>query len=153
MNRKIALILGSVAIIGLVAVAGWYFLPFSTNNNQAVREEAWGVFERYIAFAKARDIEGVKSLSHSVSEACADPEREADCLVLIDSVATIGDIFQKDEFSNVVSNKSEVLLHSAAPSIAIIHFIRSSEGELKISAIRTCREAKPGDCDGQISLD
>lgn len=131
-----------------------FSLPWLTSSdyNTALTDEAWGVFERYIAFAKARDLDGVRSLSHTTSEACADPARQEECMGLVDSVAAVGSLFKREDFKKTVSSNMEVLIHTDGPEIVILHFIRNDEGELKVAGIRTCKEIVSGDCAESISL-
>ena len=61
------------------------------DNNKKTAEEAWTILQNYSEFARAHNLEGVRSLSHQTSEICNDPARIEECELLMDNIAFIID--------------------------------------------------------------
>lgn len=125
-------------------------LPF-TNKVPSLSDSftvtaAWSAFQDYLKFAKAHDLEGVRSLSYQVSETCSNPEKTTDCYALMDSVYWIASEFKLADFTNVFADDKQIILTTdymttsgdTDPTKVVIYFVKSEAGEPKVLGIRFC---------------
>lgn len=114
---------------------------------------AWAVFQDYLKFAKAHDIEGIKSLSYKLSETCSNPAGVEECKVLMDSVHEIARGFKFEDFKNIAHDDKQIIMSTdylklfeeADPAKTVLYFIKSENGEPKVLGIRFCYGAETDD--------
>ncbi len=151
-----------IAIAAAVAVVGIFFygkelnLPLlenfklSTTPADPVAEAAWDTFDQYRKYAAAGNLEGVKSLSHQVSETCSNPASLAECNRLMASVAEFTKDLRREDFQSVYyDGKQIVLVSDPAPTVdgnaliqVILFFTRTDAGEPKVLGMRFCFKGK-----------
>ncbi|MEK7135207.1 MAG: hypothetical protein AAB780_00680 [Patescibacteria group bacterium] len=131
-------------------------LPFSSKvpnlNDSFNVTAAWSTFQDYLKFAKAHDLEGVKSLSYQVSEACSNPEKITECERLMDSVSQIGAEFKLEDFKSVfyddkqiiMSTDHMVIMEGLDKTKIVLFFVKSDVGEPKVLGIRLCFGGESG---------
>lgn len=73
-------------------------------------DNAWKVFQEFLLKAQAKDIDGVRLLTYKQSEACADLEREEECLARMDTVYELGKDLRKQDFIHIWEDKSQIIL-------------------------------------------
>ena len=131
------------------------FTSTADTDTNLETDEAWQVFENYLEFARAHNLDGVKSLSYQISATCQDLAREAECLTLMDSVYAFGNALKKEDFSHVNYDNRQVILFTDAPNVAILYFTRDEKGVLKILGLRFCFEDEnaPGSCARNVARD
>ena len=113
-------------------------------------ERAWTVFEQYRTFAQEKNLEGVKSLSHQVSETCANQATRAECEVLMYNVVVFTQDFHKEDFNNVFFDERQIVMFTDPTETAeggslaqvILFFTRTNTGEPKVLGIRFCFRMK-----------
>jgi len=137
-----------------LGVSGGATIPNLTDSFNTTA--AWGVFQEYLKFAKAHDIEGLKSLTYQLSDTCANPDKRAECLVLVDSVYSIASDFKLEDFKNVFYDDKQIILTTdymrlyddADDTKVVLYFVRSTEGEPKVLGIRFCygKESAQNEC-------
>lgn len=120
--------------------------PESEKTAAEVKEEAWALFERYLAAAKAHDLETVRTLSYQLSEACLDPARREECNALMDNVYSFGSEFKKEGFTEMDFDQRQIILSTPftknlegeAPSMtrAVIYFVRPSGRPLQFLSLK-----------------
>lgn len=118
-------------------------LPFFNNNAPSSAE--WNTFEKYLAFAQSRDLEGLKSLSHQISPSCSDPSQREQCNKLMDSVSNLKNIFIESDFKNSVSDSKQTILYTDGPNRAFLYFTKTESGEIKVLGMRLCIDNGPDD--------
>lgn len=113
-------------------------------------ERAWTIFEQYMRFAKEKNLEGVKSLSHQVSETCKNPATLKDCESLMESVASFTGNLRKEDFQNVFFDDRQIVMFTnpietvEGDTLAqvILFFTRRDSGEPKVLGMRFCFRKK-----------
>lgn len=164
MKRNIAVIVGLVVVVGLFFVYGKSVVhPSSTGeslslpslpsaklpslDNVFTTTSAWGVFQDYLKAAHRHDIITVKSLSYQLSETCANPEKKADCEVLMDGVYTIAHTFVQTDFVNVASDDKQIIMSTNYMDIGagaenetkvVLFFVKDETGGPKVLSIKFC---------------
>lgn len=115
-------------------------------DNKSLADEAWQVFQDFLARAQAHDLEGVRSLSHQISETCqsvltgTDPILEEECFALMDNVYNIASFLQREEFQYIESDKNQIVMYTDGPIVASLFFTRDSSGTPKVLGLRFCAE-------------
>ena len=78
------------------------FPPLTISGNElALSVESWTTFEKYLEFAKTHDLNGIRNLSHQISDTCNDPLREKECFALMDSVYSFASLFKQNDFNQL----------------------------------------------------
>jgi len=130
-NRDITLSLPSISLPSLDTFIGLEQISF---------EDAWTTLEAYLQFAKTHDLEGLRSLSHQVSDTCNDPTREEECFALMNSVYNIISSFKQSDFKNTQSDNRQLVMYTDGPQVAILFFTRGQDKNLKVLGMRFCQE-------------
>lgn len=81
-------------------------LPLSN----APKDVAWALFQKYLAFNKARDFEGVRGAVYKIASVCADPKTRIDCEARMNLAYQYGSILKKEDFVNVWSDEKQIIL-------------------------------------------
>lgn len=108
--------------------------------------QAWAVFDEYVSALNARDIPRIKDLSYQQSETCSNPDKEKECLLIIDNLTKFVQDIKKEDYINNSEDKSQVILSTSLRRDSIgrqegvlrgyIYFARDQfSGSLKILAI------------------
>ncbi|MBI2086666.1 MAG: hypothetical protein HYT69_00600 [Candidatus Zambryskibacteria bacterium] len=113
---------------------------FQTFQESTEAGEAWTVFEKYLEFAKSHDLEGIKSLSHQISDTCNNPARETECFALMDSVYAIASPLKSSDFKHIVSDEHQIVMYTDGPTVAVLYFTRDKIGALKVLGLSLCFE-------------
>jgi len=122
-----------------------FFTTYSTVSDP-LKSEAWQIFENYLEFAHAHNIEGIRSLSHQMSTTCQDPSKQTECFALMDSVYSFGIIFQAGDFKHVQVDERQIIMSTDGPGVAVLYFTRDQNGTPKVLGMRLCTEDVPGEC-------
>ena len=105
---------------------------------------AWNLFQKYVGFNKARDLDGVKSVVYKIAAVCLDPKTRIDCEARMGAAYEYGSALKKEDFVNVWSDERQTILvtdfwteeSSAYESIgrfrSIIFFVKDDQGVLKL---------------------
>ncbi|KKU49898.1 MAG: hypothetical protein UX71_C0004G0005 [Parcubacteria group bacterium GW2011_GWA1_47_10] len=112
--------------------------------------QAWKTFEQYRTFAQEGNLDGVKSLSHQVSETCANPATFAECQVLMNNVVVFTENFREEDFKNVFFDERQIVMFTDPTETAegdslaqvILFFTRRESGEPKVLGMRFCFKMK-----------
>jgi hypothetical protein len=134
-------------------------LNLLSSGDTGVRSKVFATFTQYREYARNRDIEGVKSLSHQTSEACNDPERVEDCNALMDNVYFFTRDFKEEDFKHVFHNDKQIVLMTDFQEItdaqagselvrSVLFFTRDADGSPKILGLKFCLpdEEHPEEC-------
>lgn len=81
-------------------------LPFSNSP----KDTAWALFQKYLAYNKARDFEGVKSVVYKIASVCADPKTRIDCEARMNLAYQYGSPLKKENFVNIWSDEKQMIL-------------------------------------------
>jgi hypothetical protein len=100
---------------------------------------AWDAWEKYLAAAKAHDLEKLKGLSHQLSPACADALRKEECFALMDSVSGLTGDFKLEDFQYIEADAKQIIMYTNGPDRKILYFTREGDA-LKILGVRFCSE-------------
>lgn len=115
-------------------------LPLSTDP----KDVAWTLFEKYIAFNKTKNIEGVRSTVYKIAAVCEDPKTRIDCEARMGAAYSYGRELQKQDFKNVWSDERQTILatdfwieDSEQMGVigrfrSIIFFVKNEKGELRL---------------------
>lgn len=122
--------------------------PFPSYDS--VRTLAWQTFEQYRTYATEGNLEGVKSVSHQVSETCKNPETREECNQLMSSVALFTSELREEDFQEVYYDDKQIVLLSKPIENAngdvltqvILLFTKTSTGEPKVLGMRFCFKGK-----------
>lgn len=134
------------------------FLSLPDFSNQNVADEAWATFEDYLDAARAHDLARLRSISHQISPACADPARIEECYGLMDSVVFFSEGLKQSDFTNSASDARQTVLSTnymaiegaEAPIKAVLYFTRGSSGEHKMLGLRFCFGDKDNEKDSCV---
>lgn len=154
--------------IGVVAFMGWETFGLNTlikdftdaipliskdTSNltaESVKEEAWQVVKSYTAYAKAHDLEGVRKLSHGLSDACLDQARREECNLRMDSAYYAISQFKESDFKHVLWNARKITLYTdyIDGTRYALYLIRDNSGVPKIAGMNQCmgNETIPDEC-------
>jgi len=86
--------------------------PLSGEEKPNPEDPAWKALTEYLAGLKARDIEGVKNLSHQQSDICMDKTKQAECFKLMDSAYLIGSQLKQESYVNRAEDAKQLILTS-----------------------------------------
>ena len=118
-----------------------FSLPNFGKSNQNIAEaanEAWETFEKYLGFAKSHDLEGLRSVSHQISDVCNDPTKEADCFLLMDSVAEVANELDPAKFKHIQKDDKQVVMFTDGPGVFILYFTRAEDKNLRVLGLQFC---------------
>ena len=115
-------------------------LDILPNNNSNLAQEAWEIFQNYLAFAHAHDLEGLRTLSHQISDTCNNPAKEKGCFELMDSVYTLASPFTLNDFKNIISDEKQIIMYTDGPDVVMLYFTRKEDGTPKVLGMRFCLE-------------
>ena len=118
----------------------------SIEEESPVKASAWSVFEQYREFARLHDLEGVRSLSYQISDACEDAEKHEECDALMTSVYLFTESWQRSEFTEIAYDDKQVVLSTdyldyqdgTPPTKTVIFFTRAESGEPRLLGIKFC---------------
>lgn len=113
-------------------------LPLSN----APKDLAWDFFQRYLAYNKNHNLEGVKSVVYKVAPVCDDPKTLIDCEARMGSAYSYGSALVKEDFVNVWEDTKQIILATdfqtqedetaIGRNRAIIYFLKDELGNLKL---------------------
>jgi hypothetical protein len=83
-------------------------LPLSNSP----KDVAWELFQKYLAYNKDRDLEGVKETVYKIAQVCEDPKQRIDCESRMGSAYSYGSQLKKEDFTNVWSDQKQIILSS-----------------------------------------
>lgn len=87
--------------------------PTAISADASIKEKSWAVLQKYVEFAKDKDIEGVRSLSYQLTDSCkkySTEEEKKDCDARMGTVAFFGGAFAKKDFVHVWSDNKQIIL-------------------------------------------
>jgi hypothetical protein len=119
-------------------------LPLGNRFINPTATLAWGTWTNYVTAAGTHDLATVKKLSHQISPTCADPSKEAECLMLMEGVVFFGGALKPQEFSYIQSDEKQIIMYTPYVSgmRKILYFTRDSEGTPKVLGLRFCGKGK-----------
>jgi len=113
-------------------------LPLSNSP----KDIAWDFFQKYLAFNKNHNLEGVKSVVYKVASVCEDPKTMIDCEARMGSAYSYGSALVKEDFINVWEDEKQIILATdfkiqqdetaISRNRAIIYFLKDENGNLKL---------------------
>ena len=115
-------------------------LEILPSNDAVVATDAWAIFEHYLEFAKAHNLEGIKSLSYQISAACQDTLREAECFYLMNSIYSIGSALKESDFKHIYYDNRQIIMYTDGPMVVSLYFTRDETNALKVLGLRFCFE-------------
>ena len=124
------------------------FPPLTISGNElALSVESWTTFEKYLEFAKTHDLNGIRNLSHQISDTCNDPLREKECFALMDSVYSFASLFKQNDFNHILVDERQIIMYTDGPTVAMLYFTRNN-GPIKVLGMRFCLEdeTSPNSC-------
>jgi len=74
------------------------------------KDIAWAVFQKYLAYNKSRDLEGVKSVVYKIASVCEDLKTRVDCEARMGAAYMYGSALRKEDFTNVWSDEEQIIL-------------------------------------------
>jgi hypothetical protein len=105
---------------------------------QALEDEAWGIFQKYLTAAKNHDLPTLTSLSYQISATCKDPKQQATCYGKMDDIYTAGKVLQEKDFTHIVSDNKQLIIYTdwtqarsdilTSVQRSLIYFTRNSVG-------------------------
>src|SRR3989344_5240799 len=124
MTKKQHTIFISLISIGVVLFAGYegfgwksYIDPTlsklaiqASPSAPSAKAEVWAVLEEYMGYANAHDLEGVKRLSHDISETCSNDALREDCNKLMNSVYTFFSYFRQSDFKHILTDGQKIII-------------------------------------------
>lgn len=106
------------------------------------RDIAWDFFQKYLAYNKNHNLEGVKSVVYKLSAVCGDPKTLIDCEARMGSAYSYGSALVKEDFVNVWEDPKQIILatdfqiqedeNAIGRNRAIIYFLKDEAGNLKL---------------------
>lgn len=115
-------------------------LGISFSANDKIKLESWNVFQKYIKLAKAHDIEGLRALSHQISDTCNDNSKRAECNNLMDNVYTLSSSFELSDFKHIETDDKQIVLYTDGPTVVTLFFTREDRRNIKVLGMRFCFE-------------
>lgn len=121
----------------------------------ALRDQAWIVLNQYLAYAKAKNIEGLKTVSYQLSDSCKNytvsEENKKDCDAKMETVAFLGQELKKERFIYTWSDKKQIILATdfrneendvrISKSRGIVYFVIDSNGSIKLLSFNHAKGA------------
>ncbi|MEK7642370.1 MAG: hypothetical protein AAB392_01100, partial [Patescibacteria group bacterium] len=105
---------------------------------------AWNLFQKYLSYNKAKDIEGIKTVVYKISDVCLEPKTRIDCEARMAAAYGYGSTLKEEDFTNVWSDAKQTILSTEfwvenKPDMdlvgrfrSIIFFVRDEKGVLKV---------------------
>ncbi|OHA92016.1 MAG: hypothetical protein A3J09_00770 [Candidatus Zambryskibacteria bacterium RIFCSPLOWO2_02_FULL_51_21] len=156
--QKYFAIAAALATVGIFFYGNKLNLPLIDNLNLELNTApidpagvaAWNTFEQYRTYATENNLEGVKSISHQVSETCKNPATLAECENLMQSVAAFTKDLRGSDFKTVYYDDRQIVLVSDPVETAegnalvqiLLFFTRTSSGEPRVLGMRFCFKNK-----------
>lgn len=87
--------------------------PNAISADASIKDKSWAVLQKYVEFAKNKNIEGVKSLSYQLTDSCKNystEEEKKDCDARMSTVAFFGGAFAKKDFVHIWSDNRQIIL-------------------------------------------
>jgi hypothetical protein len=113
-------------------------LPFSNNP----KDVAWALFQKYLAYNKDQNIEGVRSTVYKVAAVCNDPKTLIDCKARMGAAYSYGSALKKEDFTNIWDDEKQMILStdfkvseddvSISRTRSIIFFVKDGAGGLRM---------------------
>ena len=146
-NTLIILIaIGTVTLLGYRGFAWDNILrDFNTKQNVAadsIETRAWNVFKNYVNFAKAHDLEDLRTIAYQISPTCNDPAKVAECNSLMDNVYNIAGQMTQDILTHSLYDDHQIVLYTDGPLVTIVYFTRDDQDNIKVLGMRFCLENK-----------
>ena len=94
------------------------------------KEDLWKIWIRYLGFAKEKNIEGIKSISYQVSEACTKPELKGECEEKMTAVYTAGSVLRKEDFNNISADSKQAILRTNLKIEETVEAFTATEGKI-----------------------
>jgi len=105
-----------------------------------VKGMALDVWEKYLDAAKNHDLIKIKELSYQLSSQCTDPDEEAECFQLMNSIYFFGSTLKSDDFKYVEADNKQVIMYTDGPDRSILYFTKDTSGNMKLLGVRVCSE-------------
>lgn len=83
-------------------------LPFSNDP----KDKAWELFQTYLNYNKARDIEKIRSVVYKISPVCEDQKTIIDCESRMNAAYGYGSQLKKADFENIWEDDKQLILSS-----------------------------------------
>ena len=115
-------------------------LKITSGGNVLLAQEAWVIFQSYLESARLHDLPSLKKLSYQLSDTCKDESRKEECFALMDNVYNIASPFEASEFKNIQADGRQITLYTDGPVVAILFFVRDTDGTPKVLGLRFCSE-------------
>lgn len=119
-------------------------LPVTFDAKQSPKDQAWYLFQKYLAYNKQKNLAGVKSVVYKLSPLCESPDTVIDCEARMGSAYSYGNPLNKKDFVNVWSDEKQIILSTnfwtedsddmgvIGRFRSIIYFIKDENGNLKL---------------------
>mgnify|MGYP001567436285 FL=1 len=153
-----------IGVAAALVVTGIFFygdkldLPLIDNLNLNINATpadpvgalAWQTFEQYRTYATEGNLDGVKSISHQISETCKNPATLEKCNRLMASVAQFTRDLRGSDFTEVYYDDRQIVLLSEPIETAggdalvqvILFFTRTPAGEPRVLGMQFCFKNK-----------
>ena len=129
--------------------------PITFDDNGNVSADAWLVLQKYLNFAKYKNIDGLKNVSQQISSFCRDyslsEENKKECDARMDTVYQIGSTFSEKDFSHISFDKKQIILSTdyryeendtlISRNRAIIFFVIDNSGFIKLLSFNAAKGA------------
>ena len=83
-------------------------LPFSNDP----KDKAWELFQKYLSYNKARDIEKIRGVVYKISPVCEDQKTIIDCESRMNAAYQYGSALKKADFENIWEDNKQLILLS-----------------------------------------
>ncbi len=105
---------------------------------------AWNIFQKYVSYNKAHNLEGVKSVIYKLSPVCSNPAKKVECEARMDAAYEYGSEMNKGDFVNVWTDSKQTILStdfwletsketdSFGRFRSTMFFVKDTEGNLKL---------------------
>ena len=116
----------------------------ANQEKEAIKNMAWDLFQKYLSYNKANDLNGVKSSVYKISEVCDMATPNQECKDRMQSAYSYGSVLKKEEFKNVWYDERQIILSTDfwtenstemgayGRFRAIIFFIKDESGSWKM---------------------
>jgi len=84
--------------------------PLAPAIPTSVKDTVWDLFQKYLAYNKELDLDGVKSVVHKVSDICNTEKPTEECKSRMSSAYSYGNVLEKEEFVNVWQDEKQLIL-------------------------------------------
>lgn len=85
-----------------------FTLPFSNDP----RDIAWKLFQEYLSYNKARDVEKIRSVVYKISPVCEEKKTIIDCESRMNAAYQYGSNLKKADFENIWEDDKQLILSS-----------------------------------------